>query len=320
MSIQGSALFILILLSLIIVCINNIVSNNLWHIGNATPPASTVVASTNPGNASVLPYKPLSDKGLYVGFRASRYGITPFPDPTYWYAIGNDMSDKFEGSRISGIWVVGEAGDGRGCALNFPSSGKYDHISFSNEDMNEEYLNYFDEKGISIFLQVEPGDANVSDLIKLVLDKYSRHPCVAGFGIDVEWYKNKNQADGKQVSDEEASAWYSLIRSYNKYYTLFLKHWLKEKMPPTYREGIYFIDDSQGFSSLDEMTNEFITWGKRFPDNPVGFQIGYENDKVWWGNYKDPYSTIGHDLIKNINNIKGIYWVDFSIRDIYPKN
>jgi len=318
MSIQGSALFILILLSLIIVCTSSPISSNIWHRGNAPPPAGTVVVSPNPENASVLPSKPLSDNGLYVGFRASRYGITPFPDPTYWYAIGNDMSGKFEGSRIGGIWVVGEAGDDGGCVLNFPSSGRYDHISFSNKEINEAYLNYFDQKGVSVFLQVEPGDANVSDLIKLVLDRYSHHPCVAGFGVDVEWYKYRDYPDGKRVSDQEAAEWYGLVSSYNRSYTLFLKHWLEGKMPPTYRKGVYFIDDSQGFSSLDEMTKDFIAWGRSFPDNPVGFQVGYPADKKWWADYDDPFNTIGHSLLKDIDNTKGIYWVDFSIRDIYP--
>jgi hypothetical protein len=260
----------------------------------------------------------LPDDRIQAGFRASQYGVTPFPNPDYWYRVGSNISDKFEGSGIGGIWVVGEAGDNGGCILDFPSSEDHANISFSDVDANEEYLNYFDQKGVSVYLQVEPGNANVSDLIKLVLDRYSDHPCVSGFGIDVEWYQDGQYENGKPVSDAEASAWYSQVKSYNKSYQLFLKHWMVEKMPPTYRDGIYFIDDSQGFSSLHEMTDEFKTWGSSFPDNPVGFQIGYEEDKAWWGVYDDPVTTIGHDLIKGINNTKGIYWVDFSIKDIYP--
>ncbi len=298
---------IVILLVIVVYAFESSAFNNLLHRNT-----STVTTDLSRVNLS------LPDDRLQAGFRASQYGVTPFPDPAYWYNVGSNISSKFEGSGIGGVWVVGEAGDDGGCILDFPSSGNYQNISFSDADVNEEYLNYFDQKGISVYLQVEPGNANVSDLIKLVLDRYSKHPCVAGFGIDVEWYQDKQYENGKPVSDAEASAWYGQVKSYNESYKLFLKHWLVEKMPPTYRDGIYFIDDSQGFNSLSEMTDEFETWGSSFPDNPVGFQIGYEEDKVWWGAYDDPAATIGHDLIKNIKNTKGIYWVDFSIKDLYP--
>ncbi len=213
---------------------------------------------------------------------------------------------------IGYVWDDGE------CYLNFPSSTSYSNIQFSKTDENEQYLNYFDSKGMKVYLQVEPGNANVSTLIKLVMDRYSHHPSVVGFGIDDEWYQFTSHTNGKPVTDQEAASWYSQISSYNKSYQLFLKHWLPGNMPPTYRTGVYFVDDSEGFSSLSEMTSDFVNWGKSFPNNPVGFQIGYPDDKSWWGKYSDPLRTIGHNLLNNINNTKGIYWVDFSVSDIYP--
>ncbi len=56
-----------------------------------------------------------------------------------------------------------------------------------------------------------------------------------------------------------------------------------------------------------------------FPDNPAGFQIGYPDDKAWCGKYDGLYSAIGQALAGNIINARGIYRIDFSIRDFYTE-
>jgi hypothetical protein len=287
----------------------------------ASPSGGALALSPTPAPAAVpsLHISSQSPGDIYVGFRASGYGITPLPPPEYWYRTANDASGKFSGSAPGGVWVIGYVGDDGQCYLNFPSQEEYADIEFSETDENERYLRYFDLTGVSVYLQVEPGQADVADLIRLVLDRYSCHPCVAGFGIDVEWYRCDEYPEGKPVTDEEASRWYSLVSSYNKSYRLFLKHWMADRMPPACRNGLYFIDDSMGFASLDKMEDEFIEWGRSFPDNPVGFQIGYPDDKSWWGEYDDPYSAIGHALVDSIPNARGIYWVDFSITEVYPE-
>jgi hypothetical protein len=55
------------------------------------------------------------------------------------------------------------------------------------EDGNEEALTLFDEMGAQVWLQVEPGNAPVEDLIHIVLERYGHHPSVVGVGVDVEW-------------------------------------------------------------------------------------------------------------------------------------
>lgn len=54
-------------------------------------------------------------------------------------------------------------------------------------------------------------------------------------------------------------------------------------MPPTYRDGLVFIDDSQGFESLEQLVSEFQEWGEAFYPFPVGFQCGYPRDKSCGG-------------------------------------
>lgn len=264
---------------------------------------------------------------LYAGFRASRvlnsYPNKQFPSPEYWNFVGNSIASKFTGSQPAGIWIVSLYVSNGVTQLNFPSpGGSFPYINFLSYDQNEEYLNKFDNQGIKVWLQVEPGAASVDTLIYIVLNKYKHRPCVIGFGIDVEWYLANQYNGGKKVTDEEAARWESKVKKINSNYTLFLKHYSPSWMPPAYRGNIIFIDDSQDFNfssnPLNAMISEFKLWGQKFYPNKVGFQYGYAIDSVWWKKYSDPVKTIGDALLSNIPNCKGLFWVDFTINKIYP--
>mgnify|MGYP001164718032 CR=1 FL=1 len=257
---------------------------------------------------------------LLAGFRASRYGIDPFPDPAHWAFIGSEMASRFPGAGQGCVWIVGVFLDNGDCGLNFPSpGGDYRYIHFLEEDQNEAALSFFDGAGLSVWLQVEPGRASVLDLIDLVLRRYGHHACVKGVGVDVEWYKtDASHPEGRPVSDLAAMLWSLRARSYARTYTVFLKHWLIDKMPPLFRRGLWFINDSQQFNSLAQMVNEFRAWGEHFWPSSVGFQFGYEADKPWWRLLADPPRNIGDAIRTVIPNTLGLFWVDFTIRDIFP--
>ena len=257
--------------------------------------------------------------GLFAGFRASPYGVIPFPEPDYWSYVGQEMAGKFAGAAPAGLWIVGEAGEDGECLLNFPSpGGAFSKVVFHNTDDNAGALDWFDTNGLSVWLQVEPGDADVSTLIELVLDRYGDHASVIGVGVDVEWFRWLANTDGKAVSDEEAQAWSEKARSYDSQYTVFLKHWLTGKMPPSYREGLVFVDDSQDFDSLSSLVAEFADWGDWFAPSPVMFQFGYEADRAWWSDLTDPPDEIGHAILNAVANTRGLFWVDFTIEEVFP--
>jgi len=65
------------------------------------------------------------------------------------------------------------------------------------------------------------------------------------------------------------------------------------------------------------MISSFEDWGNHFSDAEVGFQYGYESDRWIWESLDDPPRDIGNDLIKNIPNCRGLYWVDFTIADVF---
>ena len=262
---------------------------------------------------------------LSAGFRASRvlgsYPGRQFPSAPYWIQTGKQIASRFQGAVPAAIWIVSLYQDTDETQLNFPTpGGTYPYIRFISVDQNESYLSQFDAEGFRIWLQVEPGPASVDTLIDLVLSRYRHHPCVVGFGIDVEWLNAKTYSGGRKLTDSlEVKRWEQKVKSYNPHYTLFLKHYRQSWMPAAYRGDILFVDDSQQFSGgLAQMVNEFKSWGLRFAPNKVAFQFGYPKDSTWWRQYPDPLSTIGSALVAGVPNTAGLFWVDFTIVKLFP--
>ncbi|PWB70919.1 MAG: hypothetical protein C3F15_13255 [Holophagae bacterium] len=252
-----------------------------------------------------------------AGFRFSAYGPRRDPGAEYWLRVGQEMAARFDGAVPETIWIVSRL-HGDGTELNFPAQPTSPLITAAQEDHNQAALDLFDRNGFRVWLQVEPGHAPVEELIHLVLERYGSHPSVVGFGIDVEWYQSTARPEGKPVTDAEAAAWLAAIRSHDPSYRLFLKHWEASKLPPTLRDGLLFIDDSQILPSLDAMVAEFAAWGRSFAPAPVAFQFGYPSDRPWWRQLDDPPRDIGRAILAAVPNAAGLYWVDFTVLDVFP--
>jgi hypothetical protein len=259
----------------------------------------------------------VAERTLGAGFRFSAYGPERDPGAEYWLRVGQEMAARFDGAVPETIWIVSRL-HGDGTELNFPAQPTSPLITAAEEDHNQAALELFDRHGFRVWLQVEPGHAPVEELIHLVLERYGSHPSVVGFGIDVEWYQSTERPEGKPVTDAEAAAWLALIRSHDPDDRLFLKHWEAAKLPPTLRDGLLFIDDSQILPSLDAMVAEFAEWGRSFAPAPVAFQFGYPSDRPWWRQLEDPPRDIGRAILAAVPNAAGLYWVDFTVLDVFP--
>ncbi len=262
-----------------------------------------------------------SQNVIYAGVRSSSYGIEPFPEPQGWEKAMKTMSSYFEGSIPCAIWIVGKFERNKACHLFFPSDGKtYANIEFEDVDTHERYLSHFDDLGIKVFLQVEPASADLPTLIDLVLNRYKHHVCVIGFGVDVEWHReSENPEWGVPVDDQQAEEWEKRVKAHNPQYKLFLKHWDRKWMPENFRGDIVFVDDSQILPDFDAMLDEFVGyWSAYFYPNMVFFQIGYPSDKPWWQKLDNPPSDIGVAIARRIKQDCGIFWVDFTLRDVLP--
>ncbi len=294
--------FLILYLGLLVSCTTMNLSPTPPH-DTSTPPPPPTPTGTSPG--------------LGAGFRFSTYGPPSNPGPAYWASVGEQMASRFPDAHPEAIWIVGNF-TGKGTFLSFPADVKDTLITKTYVDMNEAALSLFDERGVRVWLQVEPGDADVVTLIHLTLNQYHHHPCVIGFGVDVEWYKTGAGPEGTPVDDATAAAWAEAVRSHNPAYRLFLKHWDYRWMPPTLREGIVFVDDSQQFESLEHMIAEFSQWGQHFAPAPVAFQYGYPSDRVWWSLLQDPPQAIGRAILDNVPNTAALFWVDFTVLEVFP--
>jgi hypothetical protein len=268
---------------------------------------------------------PAGGRIRFAGARSSAYGIRPFPTAEGWGKAVRTMSGYFPGSDPIGIWIVGRLhGASTGISLEFPhpSDGRdYGPLfTFAEADKHEPYLNYFDDNGIKVFLQIEPGFAEVETCIDLVLTQYKHHPCVLGWGIDVEWFKNaKTGSDNAVATDDLVKAWDAKVKSHNPKYRIFVKHFRTADLPPTYRGDVVFVNDSQQFAGVDSFLNEFKEFADFFYPNTVIYQIGYRADKKWWGALEAPIpKTLGEKLAASTRQECGIVWVDFSLRDVLP--
>ena len=284
-------------------------------------------------NACAVKQTPIPEPtAIRAGLRSSPYGPQHgFPAPPYWLTATRSMASRFDHAVPALVWIVGtmesvnentpaETFSGR-VQLSFPAPGDavFPNIVFAGEDANEAYLEQFDKNGFQVWLQVEPANADVGTLIDLVLNRYGKHPCVIGFGVDVEWFRwSKENNEGVAVDDAAARDWSERARAFQPQFKLFLKHWLESKMPPNYRQSLVFISDSQQFTSLAQMQDDFEQWGKTFFPAPVGFQFGYPADRIWWGQLGDPPQEIGKALLSGIPNTSDLIWVDFTMEEIWP--
>jgi hypothetical protein len=255
---------------------------------------------------------------LGAGIRSSTYGRPNDPGPGYWARVGTEIAAKFPGAKPEAIWIVSRL-KGRGTEMSFPvPPGGDPLITGMPEDISEPVLRLFDQLGYRVWLQTEPGWAPVDKAFHVMLDRYGHHKCVIGVGVDIEWHRSNSPDLGDPVTDEMAKIWLAAARAHNPSYRIFLKHFRENVMPPTFRDGIMFVDDSQIFKSADAMIDEFAKWGKTFAPSPVGFQYGYRSDKPWWSQMKDPVKEIGDRILAATPNTEALIWVDFSIQDVFP--
>jgi hypothetical protein len=269
-----------------------------------------------------------SVKLAWAGVRSSGYGISgagfsSFPSAEKWTTAMKTMAGFFPGATPSAtIWLVGEVDyDQKGMILEFPKpdDGKtYSALyQFARTDKHEPYLSHFDTQSVQVYLEIEPGDADIPTLIDLVLSRYKNHPSVIGLAIDAEWIgKTSDTGTERPVTDTQAKDWETLVKSYSSSYRLLLKHFDEGNLPKTYRGDIIFANDDEMNDSYSSFKGELKTFADFFYPNDVMFQIGYPSDRDWWSKLASPIpQTIGNSLQTQTRQRFGVLWVDFSIND-----
>lgn len=277
------------------------------------------------------------DSSMWAGIRASSYGLREsfgrFPKVSELTDYLGKMESCYEDSTGTCLLIVGVIGDDNStCYLDFPLSKEIGHAIGEEKDLYESYLTAMDKAGYSVWLQVEPGDADIVELATEVMNHYKHHRCVKGFGIDVEWYKaSKNPGRGTPLDKTTARNVLSAVRNVKKNYTVFIKHWVAKYLTEGEPlDGFIYVDDSQGFrekeqTAQERMCQEFADWAENFNPCPVMFQIGYDNDRTKiWGSMTNPAKELGTAILEECGkrdrtNTLGIIWVDFTLKEAMEK-
>ena len=267
-------------------------------------------------------------RSCYYGFGDNARGERKFPTPDEAVAVMKNIAKKFgDGTLPSAVWIIGgiiTMQDNAICRLEFEETATNDpNIEFNNYDKHTPYLNKFDEEGVKVYLQVEPGRAKMEELIRLCLEKYGHHPSVAGFGVDVEWYPSDGETNGPDEKVQEPLTQSrlikldSLVKSYNPNFKVMAKHFNANYVGGRPVSDVIYIHSGQGYGSMSGLASEFASWADRFYPNEVGYQLGYPDDYKWWKSLNDPIKDISKavfKIMKNKDQKINIYWVDFSIR------
>lgn len=247
----------------------------------------------------------------WAGFRSSIYGArnaeNPFPAPETWTTAAQTIAANFTAeTQPTLVWIVGtvdtsDAKNGKVILEMAQPAGDYPDIGFvpaseigQKYPNHEAWLDYFDEQGIKVLLQVEPGHSDVAEIIDILMTAYGHHSSVIGFGVDVEWHQNSNGKKGGNASVSAATmlSWLNALHQQNPAFKLMVKHWAAENLaggslqgiPAEQRPFLIFCCDSQGSGGLQEFLEVMTTFAQAYQDGgaspDIWFQIGYPTD--WW--------------------------------------
>ena len=116
-------------------------------VNAAKPPKPTPTPTATPTPTPT----PQIPAGLRAGLRASNYGITPFPAPSWWVDSIGSMASRFPTSTREQLAVVVEVsgGGGRGkCWAHFPqpATGTWPNVNWDDTDLFESTFDAFDAR------------------------------------------------------------------------------------------------------------------------------------------------------------------------------
>ena len=140
---------------------------------------------------------------------------------------------SFEGENGVVDLVVAQAHENELTYLPFPFERRGSIYSYNQTDKVEPYLSKFDEDGLKVILSIQPNEADVADLIDIILSRYGHHESVIGVNVDIEW---KLTGNPYHVSNEERDVWLNRIQSHDPEFKLFLTY---------FKDRTYFPDDAQ---------------------------------------------------------------------------
>ncbi len=149
-------------------------------------------------------------------------------------------------------------------SLKFPFESRGVLYSATSTDLVERYLDQFESEGIQVILSIQPLNADINQIIGIVLSRYSNHKNIIGINVDIEW---KESGTPYHVSNEERDIWLKEIKKYNNNYKLFLTYFEDYTYFPDDHPDIVILYDGEAdtqtslLSQYQELAKHYSTTG-----------------------------------------------------------
>ena len=167
--------------------------------------------------------------------------------------------------------VVAQAHSNGLVNLPFPFQNTGFLYSTTTTDLVEMYLSEFETAGLGVILSVQPLEADIKQLVGIILSRYGNHDNILGINVDIEW---KESGTPNHVSNEERNTWLSEIKKYDANYKLFITY---------FGDYTYFSDDHPDLVILyDGEEDTQTTLLRQYGDlakhySSVGIYTGYSS-------------------------------------------
>jgi hypothetical protein len=223
--------------------------------------------------------------------------------PIDWVSAAKRYVDGTNGSVVD--LVLAQADITGYTRVPFPLQGMSSLISYSDEDEAEPYLKTFDNEGVGVILSLQPLEADVPQLMELMLTRYGQHSCIVGINVDLEW---KHSGAWNHVSNNERDAWLAVLKGHNAGLRLFLTYYGNRTYFPGDAPGLVVLFDGEG----DAQVNLLERYGELAAHfSQVGIYTGYtssspptaSNDRILASVPKTRYIIHTDDLFPHRSTI-----------------
>jgi peptidoglycan/xylan/chitin deacetylase (PgdA/CDA1 family) len=167
--------------------------------------------------------------------------------------------------------VVAQAHDQGLVYLPFPFQSTGFLYSTTSTDLVEMYLSEFETAGLKVILSIQPLEADIKQLIGIILSRYSNHGNILGINVDIEW---KESGTPNHVSNEERDTWLSEIKKYNASYKLFITYFQDYTYFPSNDPDLVVLYDGEA-DTQTYLLKEYQELAKHY--SSVGIYTGYSS-------------------------------------------
>jgi hypothetical protein len=182
----------------------------------------------------------------------------------------SDAAKSYGGPGVVDV-VAAQASNQDTVLLPFPFDEEGYLQSYTSTDLLEPYLDEFDSANVSVILSIQPLEANVTQIIGILLSRYYHHNSLIGVNVDLEW---KTSGEPNYASDEEKNSWMNEIHQTGSSLKLFLTYFGDYRHFPSDSPGLVVLFDGE----RDTETNLLTAYQNLSTHyNSVGIYTGYSS-------------------------------------------